>query len=306
MPEKLCDRCELMRGDALYPPLVAALPDAPPTLYVRGDPRVLTSPCISIVGSRRATPYGEAVAEMVARIAAESGITVVSGGALGVDQVAGTAALDAGGRHVVVLGCGADVVYPESSRPLIDRVLSSGGAVVSLDHWGMDPRRWSFPRRNRVIAGLSLATVVTEAAMPSGTFTTAEAATELDRELLVLPGSILSPESAGSNYLISVGATMIVDEESIEVAISRIYGTLRFCRPAPRGNSGLNAREQRVLKNLVASPMRLDDLACSLGLGAQECLMVLSVMELNGFVEQTMDGRFSASKSALHALTALG
>lgn len=199
---------ELHPGDALYPDTVLELSDVPQTLYVRGDPAVLSTPALSIIGARKASPYGLAVAELAAKVAVEAGVTVVSGGAVGCDQASGWAAVNAGGRHVVVLGTGADVVYPRSSAGLITRTLETGGAVVSISPWGMGPRKFAFPRRNRVIAALSQALFVSEAGMPSGTFSTAEAAMDLGRELLAVPGSILSPESRGTNYLIANGSLL--------------------------------------------------------------------------------------------------
>lgn len=256
------------------------------------------------MGSRRATPYGLAVARTVATVAAQSGIAVVSGGARGCDRAGGEAALDEGGVHIAVMGCGADVVYPRSSARLIERTLTSGGAVVSLSPWGAQPRRYAFPRRNRVIAALARALFVTEAGMPSGTFSTAEAAMEIGREVLAVPGSILSPQSRGTNYLITVGACPLVDEESIEVAVSRIFGVLRYCRvpPAAPEPDGLEAR---VMGALVADPMRPDDLAASLGMQATECLAYLSGLAADGLVERLADGRFAPSANALRARSAI-
>ena len=187
---------QLHPGDALYPETVLELSDVPQTLYVRGNPEVLSTPAVSIIGARKASPYGLAVAELAAKVAVEAGVTVVSGGAVGCDQASGWAAVNAGGKHIVVLGTGADVVYPRSSAGLITRTLDTGGAVVSISPWGMGPRKFAFPRRNRVIAALSQALFVSEAGMPSGTFSTAEAAMDLGRELLAVPGSILRPSRA--------------------------------------------------------------------------------------------------------------
>lgn len=166
-------RYELHPGDGLFPASVLELSDVPQTLFVRGDPEVLSTPALSIIGARKASPYGLAVAELAAKVAVEAGVTVVSGGAVGCDQASGWAAVNAGGKHVVVLGTGADVVYPRSSAGLIARTLDTGGAVVSISPWGMGPRKFAFPRRNRVIAALSQALFVSEAGMPSGTFSTA-------------------------------------------------------------------------------------------------------------------------------------
>lgn len=300
------DYLEIKRADPSYPACVAELPDAPELLYVRGDARVLEQPSISIIGARSSTPYGRALAEMAARIAVDANLTVVSGGAKGCDQAAGHAALNAGGCHVVVLGTGADVPYPLSSRDLIDRTLATGGAVVSLEPWGTPPMRWAFPKRNRVIAALSSALFVSEAGMPSGTFSTAETAAQLGREILVAPGSVFSPQSRGANYLISNGACCIADEEALEVAISRIYGVLRYERPAARGVTGISGREKRVLTMLVANPMSIDELSRALSMGELDCLQMLSGMEAAGVVERMIDGRFSPTKKALHACTRMG
>ena len=226
-PTVKASRMTIERGSDGYPPGVLDLANAPKRLYMLGNPEALQGPAIAIVGTRRPTPYGIALTELAAELAVEAGITVVSGGAIGCDQAAGMKALACGGIHVVVLGCGADVIYPSSSRELIDKTLEAGGAVVSIAPWGTKPQRFLFPQRNRVIAALSEAVFIGEAGMPSGTFSTAEAAMELGREVLVAPGSVFSPESRGANYLISVGACCITDEESLEIALSRIYGVLR-------------------------------------------------------------------------------
>lgn len=303
----VCDvRLEIRPGDERYPDCIRELHDAPSCLYVRGDPGILGQPALSIIGARTATPYGLTLAEMAGRIAAESGLAVVSGGAKGCDQAAGRAALKAGGKHVVVLGTGADVPYPASVAPMLDEVLSTGGAVVSLEPWGTDPMRWAFPKRNRIIAALSAALFVAEAGMPSGTFSTAEAASELGREILVAPGSFFSPQSRGANYLIANGACCIADEEALEVAISRIYGLLRFDRPKAGGVTEIGRQERRALEYLVANPLRIEELAASLNIGSLDCLQLLSGMEVSGLVERLIDGRFSPSKTALHALTRLG
>ncbi len=299
-------RFELHPGDELYPSTVLELSDVPQTLYVRGDPEVLSTPALSIIGARKASPYGLAVAELAAKVAVEAGVTVVSGGAVGCDQASGWAAVNAGGKHVVVLGTGADVVYPRSSAGLIARTLDAGGAVVSISPWGMGPRKFAFPRRNRVIAALSQALFVSEAGMPSGTFSTAEAAMDLGRELLAVPGSILSPESRGTNYLIANGACCIVDEESIEMAISRIYGTLRYSRPDAPGIADLDPTQQAVMHALIASPLKVDDIAALVSLDVVGVLKLLGSLELEGLIERMMDGRYAPSKFALHAQTPFG
>ena len=306
MTSRTESRFEITRNDERYPACLLDLPDAPERLYIRGDPTVLSEPSLSVIGSRRASPYGLAVAEMAGRLAAESGLVEVSGGARGCDAAGGLAALDNGGRHVVVLGSGADVVYPRSSGRLIERTLETGGAVVSLSPWGAPPRRFAFPRRNRVIAALSDALFISEAGMPSGTFSTAETAMQIGREVLVAPGSILSPESKGSNYLISCGACCISDEESMEVAISRIYGTLRYDRSGIKAIPNIPDDAGRVLHALIACPMRAEAIQDMLGISAMETSMLLGEMEVDGLCERLLDGRYAPTKMILHAQTPLG
>ena len=300
-----CERFELKRTDPRFPRQLGEAPDAPGALYVWGDPEALSLPCLAVIGARKASPYGIAAAELVATCAAESGICLVSGGAVGCDQAAGRAALNAGGRHIAVLGCGADVAYPRSSADLLRRCAEGGGAVVSLDPWGTPPRRFAFPRRNRVIAGLSRAVCIVEAALPSGTFSTAEAAIEYGREVLAVPGSIWSPLSRGSNQLISEGACGLVDEESIEVAISRIYGTLRFTRLAPDARSVSGEGERAVMDALAASLLRLERIASLLKAAPVDALTTLSALQASGMVERMPDGSFAASVRALHARSAI-
>lgn len=304
MPES---RFELERGDYMYPEALNDLENPPARLYVRGDPSVLKAPSLSIVGARAATPYGLAISEMAARLAVEAGLVVVSGGALGCDGAAGRAAISAGGRHVVVLGTGADVVYPRASHDLIADAIRTGGAVISLERWGSPPRRYAFPKRNRVIAALSSSTLVAEAGMPSGTFSTAETAAQIGREVLSVPGSILSPGCRGSNYLISIGATCIHEPEALEAAISRIYGTLRRSSVAmPSDNSVDSTLEHRVMAALTANPMRVDEVSRYFDLSSVEAMKVLGDLGARGLIAPMYDGRFALTKSALHDAARLG
>lgn len=300
------DGIEIARAAPEYPASLRDLPGAPDVLYVRGDPSVLQMPCLSVVGARRFTPYGRAIAEMAGRIAAESGIALVSGGARGCDQAAGRAALDAGGAHVMVLGTGADVLYPSSSRDIERRIVEGRGCIVSIEPWGTGVQRWAFPKRNRIIAALSSALLVAEAGMPSGTFSTAETAAELGREVFAVPGSMFAPECRGSNYLIANGATCIPDEEGLEMAISRVYGTLRYGRGAACGLHGLSDDEERIVRALCADPMRMDDIAGALGLQPLACLQLVGALEARGVLESLLDGRYALTHGALHALTRLG
>lgn len=300
------ERIEIPLGDSAYPPQLLDLPDPPSRLYVRGSTEVLTEPSLAVIGTRKATPYGFAVTELAAGLAAESGVVVVSGGAIGCDQCAGWASLKQGGKHIIVLGNGADVVYPSTSAPLIEAALEQGGAVVSIVPWGTQPRPYLFPKRNRVIAALTRAVFVGEAGMPSGTFSTAETAESIGREVLAVPGSIFSPNSKGSNYLLGSGACCIACEEDLECALSRIFGTLRYCHGDTSAPVFDDPRCGRLMDALTASPMRSDEIARMLGLDARGCLEFLSSLIVDGFIEQLVDGRYAPTKEALHARTAFG
>lgn len=281
------------RGDSLYPTSLEDLPSPPETLFGMGSPEALLGPCVSVVGARRATPYGLAVADMAGRVAAECGLTVVSGGAMGCDHAAASGALAAGGHTVVVSGCGADVVYPRSSRDVFEAAVSDGGAVVSAEPWGQGPRRWAFPKRNTLIAALSRVLLVTEAGARSGTMSTATAATELDRIVYAVPGSIFSPNSSGTNQLISEGARMLPDEHALAVSIALDYG---LARVGPQGSRG---RLGPVMSALVASPSRPDELAARLNEGVLTVMRTLAEYEARGIVERLPDGRYSPTRAFL-------
>ncbi|MBS5449659.1 MAG: DNA-processing protein DprA [Coriobacteriia bacterium] len=302
-------RSVLRRGELGYPSQLEDMPEPPRELYVVGDPTSLSRQGLAVIGARRATPYGLACARLAARCGVELGLTIVSGAAVGCDQAGQREALERGGSTVAVLGGGADVVYPRSARDLLEGIVARGGAVVSLQRWGAPPARWSFVRRNAVIAGLSRALVICEAGLPSGTFSTAEAADEAGRDVLVFPGSFFSPNSRGSNYLLSQsGFLPLWDRDALQEALCAIYGTLR--RPgapdaAPgndgawRGQGSLTREQQRVLAALEACPARPEQVARALGVDAVATMRVLGGLGARGLVARLVDGRYSPTQSAL-------
>ena len=204
----------LARADAEYPAALREIPDAPETLHVRGRLLDADALAVAIVGSRRATPYGLDVAELLAADLAARGVTIVSGLARGIDAAAHRGALRVGGRTIAVLGSGADVIYPPEHRRFAAEI-SERGAVVSQFVPGTPPLPHHFPARNRVIAALSLAVVVVEAAERSGSLITARLAAELGREVLAVPGRITTPESRGANRLIQDGAALAMSWEDV-------------------------------------------------------------------------------------------
>ena len=184
-------RFEVAFDDPSFPEALRTIPYPPKRLYGVGDVGAL-EPGLAVIGARRATPYGLGCARRFARIAAEKGVVIVSGGARGCDSEAHRAALEAGGRTVVFLGGGCDELYPAAHRGLFQRIVDAGGVVVSEHAWDMRPRPNMFRTRNRLIAGLAHAVLIVEAGLPSGTFSTADEALEAGRDVLVVPGAITS------------------------------------------------------------------------------------------------------------------
>ena len=230
-------RCVLLEpSDSRYPAMLLDLPGEPPRLFVRG---VVPSFGVRTCRGRmcRATPYGLAVAELAAKIAVESGIAVVSGGAVGCDQAAGRCAVQRGGRNAIVLGCGADVVYPKSSASLINRTIEGGGAVISLEPWGTPPRRYAFPKRIfRSLPRCRGRRLCARRVCRQGRSLWLKRP-PLGREVLAVPGLYICTGVSWYQLLITVGATCIVDEESLESQF-RLYGTMRYCHDAPADDRG--------------------------------------------------------------------
>jgi DNA processing protein len=284
--------------DVHYPEGLRRLERPPARLCVRGASEVLITPGLAVVGARKATPYGLACARRFARIAAARGITIVSGGAIGCDQAAHNGALDAGGATVVVLGCGADVVYPAGARGLFSRIIAEDGVIVSEAPWGAPPSRWGFRRRNRIIAAIAQATLIVEAGLPSGTFSTADATLAQGKEVLAVPGSIFARESKGTNRLISQGALPIIDDESLSDALTQIFGpadTVLYAPPsaAPCGQDAGDTLQARVLAALTQQPLHAEELLGVCGDSVTEVVRYLTSLELAGHVMRLRDGRYA-------------
>lgn len=203
----------LLLDDGVYPSSLREIYDPPIVLYVKGAwSECLDQPCIGVVGSRKASTYGQNAAMMLARDLAQRGITVVSGFARGIDAAAHRGALEANGRTVAVLGTGIDEVYPRDHKKLAEEILAQGGALVSQFPLGTPPVSENFPYRNRIISGLSLGVVVVEAAENSGSLITARLAIEQNREVFAVPGNITSRNSFGTNYLIKGAGAKLVQQ----------------------------------------------------------------------------------------------
>lgn len=204
----------IIQEEAAYPPLLKAIDDPPPLLYVKGELGDPTVPTVAVVGSRHPSTYGKVIAAQLARDLAAHGVTVVSGLARGIDSTAHLGALEGGGQTIAVLGCGLSHMYPPENRRLAERI-SRQGVVVSEFPMATKPDKLNFPLRNRTISGLSLGTVVVEAGERSGALITAQWALEQGREVLAVPGNITAPTSRGTNRLIKMGAKLVERAEDI-------------------------------------------------------------------------------------------
>lgn len=269
------------RVDPAYPSRLREIEDAPPVLYVRGTLVPEDDWSVALVGTRRATAYGrQATTELTQGLAA-SGVTVVSGLARSVDTLAHRNALDAGGRTIAVLANGLDTIYPPENRRLAEEITASG-ALVSDYPLGTKPRADFFPRRNRILSGLALGTVVIEGDVKSGAMITAKFAMEQNRDVFAVPGSIFSPQSRGPLSLIRDGATPVASAQDILEALdlARIGAQLDFGRAAPP----VSEEERALLGVLTREPQHIDEVARNAGLAAAMASGTLALLELKGLV----------------------
>lgn len=241
------ERFSLTQEDEGFPAALRAIPRPPERLFGVGDPAALCEG-LAVVGARRATPYGRGAAKRFAGRAAEKGVVIISGGARGCDAVAHEAALAVGTPTVAFLGGGCNQIYPAENAGLFQRIVNGGGAVVSEHEWDFPPQGYTFRERNRLIAGLARATLIVEAGLPSGTFSTADEALAAGREVWVVPGAITSMNSRGANRLLYQGALPIVDDEAMDDALFQTFGCLK--RPgeeplAVLGASGYSGRTEK-------------------------------------------------------------
>jgi DNA processing protein len=269
--------------DADYPALLREIDDLPPILYMRGEfPQ--ESPSITIVGTRRPTAYGREVAAHVAGELAEAGVAVISGLARGIDGIAHRTSLKAHGRTVAVLGCGVDVVYPAEHAQLTEEIAESG-AILSEYPLGTKPEGRHFPRRNRLLSGLSVATLVIEAGEGSGTLSAVKFALEQNREVLCVPGSIYSPASTLTNRLIQEGAKPILNVKDVLDEI-RMMPRVGSQPELPGLTFETTADEAAIYDALAYEPQHVDDLSRATGLPVTSITGSLTVMELQGRVLQ--------------------
>lgn len=318
MPVKVMElqgeRFQIDQRDAAFPAALRRIPKPPPVLYGVGNLAALQEG-LAVVGARRATPYGRGSAKHFAERAAERGVAIISGGARGCDAVAHEAALAAGAPTVAFLGGGCNQLYPAENAGLFQRIVDGGGAVVSEHPWDFPPQGYTFRERNRLIAGLARATLIVEAGLPSGTFSTADEALAAGKEVWVVPGAITSANSRGANRLLYQGALPVVDDDSFDDALFRVFGCLRAqewhepdaMEEGKAGTAapmtGVQTPETVMLEALQAEPLGMEalrNLAQSHGPEKDSFtwLMVwLATAQRDGLIAQYPDGRYGPALS---------
>jgi len=276
--------------DEEYPERLKGISDPPALLYVRGENSPLYQYAVAVVGTRTPSEHGRRMAVRIARELATTGVTVVSGMAMGIDSLAHEGALSAGGRTIAVLGSGVDVVYPPSNRQLYERIIAQG-AVFTEYPPGTGPDRHHFPQRNRIISGLSLGTVIVEAGAKSGALITAKLALEQGRELFAVPGAAGDMKSAGVNQLLRDGAAHLVEKgsEVVEHLKSRLAPVLNVS--AAMAVPKMEGAEKTIYNLLEAGPVLVDELIRRSNLGAVEVSRVLTSMQLKSLVQRLPGAR---------------
>jgi DNA processing protein len=294
----------LTREDEAYPGRLLNIYDPPAVLWVRGDAKLLERPGIAVVGTRQPTPYGLGMAEMLSRDLANRRMTILSGMARGVDSAAHKGALDAGGKTVAVWGTGIDVVYPKENKKLAERIVASGGAIVSELPLGTFPAPQNFPLRNRILSGMSVGVLVVEGGEYSGTRITARCAMEQNRDVYAVPGNVTNKIAWGPNTLIKQGAKLTATWEDIwedlptqiRLQLEEEMEAAGQIESKTGGSASLFAEEKPmpeqervVLEKLRRDePVQLDELIEGLEgtLGSAEIFTALFELELNGRVKQ--------------------
>lgn len=274
-----------------YPALLKPLPDSPPLLYVRGTLRPDDAKALAVVGTRRATTYGkDAAARLVSELAAND-VTIVSGLAQGIDAAAHTACLRAGGRTFAVYGCGLDITYPREHAALAGRI-TEHGALISEFPLGMPPAGTNFPRRNRIISGLSLGVLVVEAPESSGALITATFAAEHGRDVFAVPSNIFNLSGVGTNRLIQDGAKLVTCAADILDELNITYENVQTRQHTERIQPA-SETEAAVLKLLTSDPQHIDALVRQSGLSTAVVSSTLAILELKGLAQMVGHMQYS-------------
>ncbi|MDO8474226.1 MAG: DNA-processing protein DprA [bacterium] len=285
----------IQRENKKYPKLLAQIGDAPKQLYYKGTwDATIFEHCLAVVGTRKMTTYGKRMTEQLVGEIASAGITIVSGFMYGIDAAAHKAALRAGGRTIAVMPCGIDMIHPSDQADLYKEIVDMGGLVLSEYEGNFQPLLWTYPKRNRIVAGLSQATLVVEAGEKSGSLITAHFAKKYRRKLFVVPGPLTSSVSVGIMQLIKEGAEVVGGAKDVlDFYRSNLGFSLRFIPPAggsptrlqkTQDPRSLSTLEEKVLEELRAEPKEVDELARLFGASAAHIGSVLSFLELSGAI----------------------
>lgn len=275
--------------DKCYPELLLEIPDHPAVLYIKGNIDSLKKPGIGVVGSRKYSRYGQSVADKLTKQCSESGLTIISGLALGIDAIAHRAALESNGITIGVLGCGLDTIYPISNSNLAREMIEKGGAVISEFPPGTPPLKFNFPARNRIIAGLSLGVLVIEAAEQSGALITAYEALDYNREVFAVPGNIDQENSKGTNILIQKGAKLVLEAEDIlnelNIETKNIENKSKEIFP--------ESKDEKIIQEILrAGEESVDNIIEKSKLNIIALNTTLTMMEMKGMVENVGGGRY--------------
>lgn len=281
---------EISLKDEGFPELLRAIKNPPSTMYYKGNLNLCDTPCLAVVGARKATPYGKWAAYHIAKRAAEHGVTIVSGMASGIDSCGHMGALDAGGNTIAVLGCGPDICYPRTNRDLMNRI-SRAGLILSEYPPGSPPLQGQFPARNRIISGLSYGVLVAEASLRSGSLITAGLALDQGREVFAVPGNIDSIYSIGTNKLIQDGAIPLADVDDILDLLG-----IREIRSSKKHRALLGEDEETILQFVTDyGSVTLDRLCMISGKAPAAVGALVTILEMKGVVRTSM-GKIHVAK----------
>jgi len=270
--------------DKNYPALLRKIgKDAPEKIYYKGEwNNEIFENCLAVVGSRRLTSYGRKITEQLVTEIAASGVTIVSGFMYGGDEAAHRAAAEAGGRTIAVMPCGIDMIHPEYQEELYKKILENKGLIISEFEGSFPPANWTYPRRNRIVAGLSKAVLIVEAGLNSGTLITAEYAKKFGRKIFAVPGPLTSEVSKGTAQLIKEGAEVVTEARDILKDYNISLTKPNLAKPSLK----MGGIEQEIINQLQKEPMEADGLARMLGMSVSKIGTTLSLMQLKGFINQ--------------------
>ena len=278
--------------DQEYPSILKKIYDPPILLYIQGEFLENDQYSIAVVGTRQPTNYGKVQTEKIAMDLSKQGITIVSGMARGIDSIAHNAAIKSGGRTIAIVGSGLDIIYPAENRNLFDKI-SKNGAVISEFALGTKPDAQNFPRRNRIISGLSLGIVVIETGIQGGAMQTAAFALDQNREVFALPGNVGVRQSEGTNLLIQKSeAELIISAEDIirelELKLKPVLG-----KNVPKQQIDLTLFEEKIMNVINSEPLHIDKIASLANLPTSDCLVNLLSLEFKGLVKQLSGKMFA-------------